>query len=100
MGVIRIYCQLLKLKRKFFDLPRTLWWKLVPGVTVKVAWPHRYDIADPNIHYRPWLEQEVGRQFLEWDWDLIDDDIIKNLLTIRFRFDKKQYATLVKLKWA
>lgn len=67
-----------------------MWWKLVPGVNITLPWPrgpvevgpnHRLwdgvmsgelrqvvESADPNDHYRPWLEKHVGRQYWDWDW--------------------------------
>lgn len=66
-----------------------MWWKFVPGVTITLPWPrgpvrvgpsHRLgwsgigehfeyvDSADPNDHYRPWLEEHIGQQHWDWDW--------------------------------
>lgn len=97
----------------------TLWWWLMPGVTFKVRWPsgepigphspnydwtrinsnYMVETADPNFWYRPELEELVGKQGWDWDWCLKDDDISTNRLTIKFRFDKKHFATIFKLKW-
>jgi hypothetical protein len=66
-----------------------LWWKHVPGSTVTMPWPRgpvevgpnsglfdgfkneipqTVESADPNDHYRPWLEKNIGRQGWDWDW--------------------------------
>jgi hypothetical protein len=93
----------------------------MPGVIVNVAWPRgeitvdhddprwfdlggavrvKFDSADPNDHYRPWLEQHVGRQGWDWDWGMIDNDAAENRLTIKIRQAKAQYATMIALRWS
>lgn len=106
-------------------LPRMMWgrfwWRYIPGVTVKVKWPvgeivvdHNdprwYDIggaarikfesADPNDHYRPWMEANIGRQGWDWDWKLRDDDVSENMLTIRIRKKHEKQATEVAMRWS
>ena len=97
------------------------WWKYVPGVYVTVKWPVgplivdyndprwvdlggavwiRIDSADPNDHYRLWMETNVGRQGWDWDWDLIDNNVAENRLTIKFRKSKARWATLCGLMWS
>ena len=99
----------------------SIWWKLMPGNTIKVPWPvgpvtiteddprwdwtlgpSRYIVesADPNDHYRPWMEQNVGKQGWDWDWCMRDNDAAENKLTVKFRRGKEQYATLFSLKWS
>ena len=39
----------------------------MPSVTINVKWPVDEVSADPNDHYRPWLQEHVGRQ--GWDWN-------------------------------
>lgn len=99
----------------------TLWWRFMPGVTIKVKWPvgnvivlptddgwdwtlgaTRQEIfsADPNDHYRPWLEANVGRQGWDWNWRLTDNDVAENILTIKFRRSKEQWATVAALRWS
>ena len=95
-------------------LRKRLWWKYAPGVKVKVRWPKgpiMKDFADqyktneelfssdPNDHYRPWLEKEVGRQGISWDWELEDSDTTNNTLTIKFLIGNEQYASMAALKW-
>ena len=89
-----------------------LWWRFMPGVVVKVRWPRGWVVlhdsgdgscvstesADPNDHYRPWLEANVGRQGWDWNWRL-DDDIMEDQLTIKFRRRHEKYATIAVLRW-
>ena len=98
-----------------------LWWRFVPGVVVNVAWPkgqikvgpsHRdgyagygpefeyVDSADPNDHYRPWMEQHVGRQGWDWNWGMADRDATENRLTIKIRQKYEQYAIIAALQWS
>lgn len=91
-----------------------LWWRFVPGTVIKVKWPvgaitywvvdedhltHR-ESADPNDHYRGWLEKNVGKQCWDWDWQLTDNDCAENVLTIKFRKGKTDYATLAAMRWS
>lgn len=97
-----------------------LWWKFIPGITFRVDWPNgdvivtedhplwdwtigasRYIVqsADPNEHFRPWLEKNVGKQGWDWDWCLADKDVTENKLTIKFRKSKEEYATIFRLRW-
>lgn len=97
-----------------------LWWRFIPGVMIKVRWPagtvvidenhpNWYDVgarrvsiesADPNDHYRPELERCVGDQGWDWDWNLIDNDAGRNLLTIKFRRRHQDWATYFAVKWS
>lgn len=99
-----------------------LWWQLVPGVEVSVRWPVGQIVvnhddprwqdmggavwvdlgqsADPNDHYRPWLEHNVGRQCRDWDWDLRNDDAAQNRLTIKFRRGKEPEALEAAMRWS
>lgn len=98
-----------------------IFWYLMPTVEIKLRWPvgeitvgpddpgwdwtlgatyQSYMSADPNDHYRPWLEQNVGRQSWAWDWKIIDNDASANCLTLRVRQDKAKYATMAAMRWA
>lgn len=97
-----------------------LWWWLVPGICIKVRWPKGtivvgsgdsrwYDVgaswveiesADPNDHYRPWMEQHVGRQKWDWDWGFVGNDVNDNCLTIKIRRKHKKYMSMIGLKWS
>ena len=92
----------------------------MPGTKIKVNWPvgsiivrdtdprwvdmggaNQIEIesADPNDHYRPWMEKNVGRQGWDWDWCLTDNDVAENRLTIKFRKGKEEHAVIAALKW-
>ena len=99
-----------------------LWWRFMPGVTVKVRWPAGEIVvnhddprwvdwggavwvnlgfsADPNDHYRWWLEKHVGRQGWDWDWTMADNDIATNQLTIKIRRQHASWASYIALRWA
>lgn len=90
-----------------------IWWKLMPGTLITVKWPVGWtdpipaggggtiqvESADPNDHYRPWMEQNVGKQGWDWDWTLTNNDINENSLTIKFRKGKEKHATIAALRW-
>lgn len=93
----------------------------MPGVKIKVRWPkgqvrvgpsHRQgwsgvgeyfeyiDSADPDDHYRPWLEENIGRQGWDWDWLMTDNDVANNQLTIKIRQKYQEHAIILALKWS
>ena len=90
-----------------------LWWRLMPGVVINLPWPKGWVIlhedpdgscvstqsADPNDHYRPWLEANVGRQGWDWNWGMADRDATDNRLTIKIRQKYAGYATIALLRW-
>lgn len=90
-----------------------LWWRFMPGVTVNVRWPAGWveldqvlggggvgrESADPNEHYRPFLEKYVGRQGWDWNWGLADRDATDNRLTIKIRRKHEKYATIIAMRW-
>ena len=91
----------------------------MPGKEVTVRWPVGWvvlhedpdgsavsvDSADPNDHYRPWLEQNVGRQGWDWDWKLgaiaaeSPGVVGFDTLVIKFRKGKEKYATISAMRW-
>jgi len=89
-----------------------IWWRFMPGVEVVVKWPRGWIVlysdseggqtsmesADPNDHYRPYLEKHVGRQSWDWDWRI--DSCANDTLRIKIRRKHKNYATIVALKWS
>ena len=98
-----------------------LWWRFMPGVIINVAWPmgqvkvgpsHRdgysgygpefeyIDSADPNDHYRPWMEKYVGKQGWDWNWGMANRDATDNRLTIKIRRKHAKYATIAALWWS
>lgn len=112
----------MRIRRGKEKLRTRLWWKFMPGVCVHMPWPvgpvnvknpcgeiylHRGPIsADPNDHWRAWLEREVGKQGLAWDWEIggacasiweSGEEDGEDTVLIKFRFDKKSAATAFKL---
>ena len=98
-----------------------IWWRFMPGVVMNVAWPtgqvkvgpsHRdgyagygpefeyIDSADPNDHYRPWMEKYVGKQGWDWNWGVCIKDVSENRLTIKIRRKHAKYATIAALRWS
>jgi hypothetical protein len=87
------------------NIYRHLWWRFMPGTKIVVTWPMGYTeidhlgtqilSSDPNDHYRPWLEKHVGRQHLDWDWKIRDDQLI-----IKFRIGKKDHMMEASLRWS
>ena len=91
-----------------------LWWRFMPGVIINVRWPRGWvilhndgtggqisvDSADPNDHYRPWMEKNVGKQGWDWNWGMADRDATDNRLTIKIRQKYAEHATIAALKWA
>ena len=53
--------------------------------------------ADPNDHYRPWLEANVGRQGRDWNWGVLAE---VDKLEIMFKQQHKKTAIFLALKWA
>jgi hypothetical protein len=112
--------------RKLFTLPNgvhfpcglnlreKLWWRFMPGVVINVRWPKGWvtlyedpdgscvstESADPNDHYRPWMEANVGRQKWDWDWGMANNDVSDNRLTIKIRQKHSECAILAKLMWS
>lgn len=96
------------------NIKEKLWWRFVPGVVINVVWPRGWvllnesmdgskvsaESADPNDHYRPWLEQHVGRQGWDWNWGMIGTDASEHRLTIKIRQKHAMYATIAALKWS
>ena len=96
-----------------------IWWYFVPWIEVSVKWPSGpigvgyddarwYDVgaarvqihsADPNDHYRPFMEQYVGRQGPDWQWYMANNDAAENRLTIRMRRKYAINATHISMMW-
>lgn len=94
------------------------WWARRIGISVSVPWPTgmvevgpasiewnglinepRQIVfsADPNDHYRPWLEQHVGKQGRDWQWvyTLMPMDTI----IIEFARGHEEWAVQASLMW-
>ena len=73
--------------------------KLTFNTEVIIPWPGAGTLSsDPNKEYRPWLEENVGRQGVDWEWDISRTD--PGAISLRLSDNKKEYATFVMLKWA
>ena len=104
-------------------LIESVWWRWMPGVTFTVKWPRgvivagpgpedprwhdwggaayiTFESADPNDHYRPWMEKNVGRQGWDWNWGLHDNNAAENRLTIKIRNKHAKWATMATLQWS
>ena len=100
---------MLEINKHADSLSEWLFWKYGKGPTVTVKWPvgpiEEADpvdgtiSADPNDHYRPYLEKNVGRQNRDWVWGLRDNNAAENRLTIKFRKSKAKWATAAFLLW-
>ena len=100
-----------------------VWWRFVPGTVINVKWPHgwitagpgpddprwfdlggaayiKFESADPNDHYRPFMEKHIGKQGWDWNWGMADRDATDNRLTIKIRRKHNRYATILAIKWA
>lgn len=118
-----------EIKTRTLNIFTNLWWKFMPGVSIIVDWPvgkviiddtmsqydwsmsaqsYVVDSADPNDHFRPWLERNVGRQGWDWDWRISPKHTmyipsapqeINDSLEIKFRKGKEIYASIAKLQW-
>lgn len=96
------------------NIREKLWWWLMPGVIINVRWPvgeirirqeessiwDYVQSADPNDHYRPWMEEHVGRQGWDWDWGMANRDAVDNRLTIKIRQRHAKYATIAAMRWS
>jgi hypothetical protein len=92
------------------------WWKFVPGTVIDVKWPSGWVVlhtmpdgsktsvesSDPNDHYRPWIEQHVGKQRWDWNWRVsrastgqFDYDTVQ----IKVRKKKEKFASMMLLLW-
>lgn len=86
-----------------------LYWKFMTGATVDVKWPNpndllsingfTFDTSDPNEIYRPWLEENVGKQGRDWDWTNFykQDDPFEIRIFLSRR--KKYLAPMIGLMW-
>lgn len=106
--------------KKRFGVPEALWWKFVRGPEIVVRWPNGWtrpdhlgvscESADPNDHYRPWLEENVGKQGWDWNWrhsigdsmhtpgyesDMLGHDQV----VIKFRKKHQDSALVAKMLW-
>ena len=102
------------------SLSEWLFWKYGRGPTVTVKWPVGWVVlhvfpdgsqtsaesADPNDHYRPWLEKNVGKQNRDWMWKIgptaADNGFGTrgyDTLLIKFRKSKAKWAMMAAILW-
>jgi hypothetical protein len=103
------------------NIYQKIWWRFMPGEVINVRWPvgkvwvgpnsssfdgftneipQYVESADPNDHYRPDLEQLVGKQGWDWNWGMADNDVSANRLTIKIRKKHAHMASYFMLKWS
>jgi hypothetical protein len=78
-------------------LEEFVWWSLVPGESIMIPWPTDPPAADPNYHYRPFLEENVGKQGWAWEWRLADNG---DSVQLKFRLGRTSYAPICALMWS
>lgn len=110
---------------KLKNFYQQLYWRIVDYTEITVKWPagvvavnhdhpHWYDCgatwveiesSDPNDHYRPFLEEWIGRQGRDWDWylgfhgvNVVTQEHV-GYLTIRMRQKHAIYASHMALMW-
>ncbi len=71
--------------------------EMVPtNIIVKAISSKRFPSGgDPNYIIRPWLEKNIGKQFIDWNWG-IDPNNGNN---IAYYFADEIHATLFELVW-
>jgi hypothetical protein len=99
-----------------FGFIKGLWWRFMPGAEIEVPWPTgwtepepapgggfiQFESSDPNDHYRPWLEKNVGRQGWDWEWrigQIATTTGARDTILIKIRRKKEKYATIAALRW-
>ena len=71
--------------------------KFLHRVTVK--WPqHPHDAADPNEAYRPWLEENIGAQYVDWNWWV--GSVVDGTMIIGVRKKHKPALLLIAMMWS
>jgi hypothetical protein len=50
---------------------------------------------EPNEHYRPWLEEHVGEQGINWNWEIHST----NPDQVAIHFENTEHATLFEITW-
>lgn len=87
-----------------------LWWKTMCQSSVVLPWPRnawtemdhlgtQIRSTDPNDHWRPWLEENVGKQGWDWDWRLVELQIGYDHVEVGFRRGKWDARTAFALRW-
>ena len=57
--------------------------------------------SDPNDHYREWLEQHVGKQGWDWEWEIANGHFpASNGLRVMFKKGNEHWALVFLLSTA
>jgi len=99
-----------RLERHENTLWHRLWWEFCKGPTVIVNVPNDTSFEDQSIlphdiyfFYKPWLDKNVGKQGLDWDWRsgptrIFVPPLLRYDIVIKVRESKKELASLIALK--
>lgn len=83
-------------------MTRSWWWCSLPGIEVRVKWPPN---GNPDLFYRPELEEKVGDQVIDWDWIMDVDSTSaremtkEKVIVIKFHERHYKWASYFALKW-
>lgn len=86
----------LKTKLAVRDLYLHFYWRVMVGPRVLVKWPTG---TEPNEAYRPWLEENVGKQGKDWEWNHVYVEAGAFDLEIVLTKKKKHHAAMIALMW-
>jgi hypothetical protein len=91
-------------------LARAFFWNCIPGQSLRAPWPEPVLTqeagwgpvwnSDPDYHYAPWLTENLGRQF--WNWDMVylgDHAPGQPTVVIRIPFWRRRWASVIALRW-
>jgi hypothetical protein len=113
MSDYKIQVAMYEIRKQAGNIAEWIFWRYGRGPSITVQWPVGpvevpngdnagvlTESADPNDHYRPYLEKNVGKQNRDWVWGLRDNNAAENRLTIKFRKSKAKWATMAAILWA
>jgi hypothetical protein len=75
------------------------YWKVMTGATVFVEWKRHPIDKDPIAVYRPWLEENIGKQGRDWQWNYAYMGHTEFELAIVVSRRKKKFAPMMILMW-
>jgi hypothetical protein len=100
--------QILDTKNQILHIWSSIWWKFMTGKVIHLQWPvgsrmvnvpeELVNSNDPNDHWRPDLEQLVGKQYIDWDWEIARNSN-GDKIAIKFRKGKVDLAIQFLLKY-
>jgi len=53
----------------------------------------------PTRSIKPWLERNVGKKGIDWDWEFIGRRYLQRSIIIKLRPGISNAATLISLRW-